>query len=497
MNERLAISSSIKSLRHPNPQIYFSLTDMIILISLLFVSFFIHTFHIAFPPSRVFDEVHFGSFTNYYLTRTYFHDIHPPLGKLILAFAAYLSGYKADIDFQDKNNSFVNTYYFTLRQVPSSFSSLVGPVGFASMKFFGFSTLASSVVGLYLATETMMIVEGRLILTDAFLHAFATLTILSVSILASHQKSTMAVIFVSLMAGCTYSVKYTGMSVLVFIGAHQFIYYSKSRLMHLFKLKLELFNGWKSLIRIFLNIPFLKIINQMIIIVVIGISFMLFLFSYHISVLRYHSKYDAFLPHKYRNSLIYPTETDFSRLTTPYELLTRVLSLVKEMHQSNMRINSNHSAASKWYDWPLARSRSLVYHSRIYTLLLFPTPLIWYPAAISPIICIILAVFGYFYSNYKLTKLIIWPAGYYSSWIPFMFIHRAIFIYHYLVPLIFGIFSFGALLDVIFSRYRKFRACVFTLLIVGVIGQYIFFMPLCSALKGYQWSIRKWYKKMY
>ncbi|MFN7088533.1 MAG: phospholipid carrier-dependent glycosyltransferase [Candidatus Paceibacteria bacterium] len=37
------------------------------------------------PPEVVFDEVHFGKFLYAYFTGEYYFDIHPPLGKLILA----------------------------------------------------------------------------------------------------------------------------------------------------------------------------------------------------------------------------------------------------------------------------------------------------------------------------------------------------------------------------------------------------------------------------
>src|SRR6266403_4533446 len=48
------------------------------------------------PNAVVFDEVYFKAFASHYLDGHYYFDIHPPLGKLILAGFGHLTGLKAD-----------------------------------------------------------------------------------------------------------------------------------------------------------------------------------------------------------------------------------------------------------------------------------------------------------------------------------------------------------------------------------------------------------------
>jgi len=55
--------------------------------SLKFMLLWKRLYKIDRPPYVCWDETHFGKMAGKYLNRTFFFDVHPPLGKLIIAFA--------------------------------------------------------------------------------------------------------------------------------------------------------------------------------------------------------------------------------------------------------------------------------------------------------------------------------------------------------------------------------------------------------------------------
>lgn len=46
-----------------------------------------------FSRAIVFDELHYGKYVSLYMKGTFFFDSHPPLGKQLIAAAAYLAGF--------------------------------------------------------------------------------------------------------------------------------------------------------------------------------------------------------------------------------------------------------------------------------------------------------------------------------------------------------------------------------------------------------------------
>ena len=158
---------------------------LMLLVFITFISLITRLWTIAIPDSITFDEFYFGNFTNFYIKRTYFHDIHPPFAKLIMAFIAYLTGYNGNINFG--NNPKFPYYeneinYVSLRITPAIFQSFCFPLIYAALRCFGFHTFTSLTASLTLIFEPSFIPEAKFILSDGILHFFSCLNIFAVSI---------------------------------------------------------------------------------------------------------------------------------------------------------------------------------------------------------------------------------------------------------------------------------------------------------------------------
>lgn len=52
------------------------------------------------PAWVCWDETHFGKMASWYINRTFFFDVHPPLGKMMIAAMGYTTGYNGTHAFE-------------------------------------------------------------------------------------------------------------------------------------------------------------------------------------------------------------------------------------------------------------------------------------------------------------------------------------------------------------------------------------------------------------
>ncbi|TPX53825.1 dolichyl-phosphate-mannose---protein mannosyltransferase [Powellomyces hirtus] len=143
------------------------------------LSFLTRTWGIGDPGQVVFDEVHFGKFASYYLRREYYFDVHPPLGKLLLAAAGWFVGYDGHFLFDNIGDDYVanNVPYIALRSLPATCGALIAPIVFLTLKEMKLSVVGATFGAMLIVLDNSLITQSRLILLDSMLTLFAVCSV--------------------------------------------------------------------------------------------------------------------------------------------------------------------------------------------------------------------------------------------------------------------------------------------------------------------------------
>ncbi|EPZ34034.1 Glycosyl transferase, family 39 domain-containing protein [Rozella allomycis CSF55] len=139
-----------------------------IVLSISFLTRFLLLNH---PDQVVFDEVHFGKFASYYLRREYYFDVHPPLGKLLIALAGYLVRYDGHFLFDKIGLSYIenNVPYIGMRALLAALGSCIAPITFRLLWEMNIGLHGILLACLFIVFDTALVVQSRLILLDAIL----------------------------------------------------------------------------------------------------------------------------------------------------------------------------------------------------------------------------------------------------------------------------------------------------------------------------------------
>ncbi|ORD93941.1 PMT1 [Enterospora canceri] len=207
------------------------------LILIFMVSYIVKTYCISRGNAPIWDESHFGKFAYKYLAGLFYFDVHPPLGKMITAFAGWLSNqHEANYDYEKYSEYPVNYDYALNRSLHAAVGSVVPVFGYLILRLFGLCKSKSLMGSMLFIFDTGMTMICKIIVLDSHMLAFTALT--SYLMCRYHFSTTLEqrnrlLPVIGLSLGCTISIKWIGCLTTVFLGAYiasqlLVIFYTKS-----------------------------------------------------------------------------------------------------------------------------------------------------------------------------------------------------------------------------------------------------------------------------
>ncbi|KAF6001784.1 Dolichyl-phosphate-mannose--protein mannosyltransferase [Cyanidiococcus yangmingshanensis] len=306
--------------------------DLLVLLLLTAIAAGTRFWRLSAPNSVVFDEFHFGKFVTCYFTGEYFFDIHPPLGKLLLALGGYLHGYNTSFLYDQIGAVYPDDSYMGPRFVAALFGTLVVPLYYLVARALPMSVEASALAASWLLFDMATAIESRLILTDSQLVFFTVLHLYCMLRLWRTRNGTRArrrwLLWSGITAGLALSVKWTALATPGLAG-----------LVSLF--------GSRALLGHQKRIPFFQCVLIGLVAICVYTSF----FWLHFRLLPRSGSGDAFMLPTFRANLLGSPEHDPRAPKVPFG--SKFLYLNKEMLRANAQVPGRHHWESKWWSWPL------------------------------------------------------------------------------------------------------------------------------------------------
>ncbi|KAJ2357588.1 Protein O-mannosyltransferase 2 [Coemansia sp. RSA 2618] len=156
--------------------------------ALTLLSAFTRFYRIGRANYTMWDEHHFGKFGAYYINATFYHDVHPPLAKMLIGLSGVLTGFDGSFTFPSGEQYPEHVNYTFMRVFNASFGVPLAPLAYYTLRNIGCSPNAALLGGLLVCLDNALCTISRFILLDAMLLCFTAMSALSFSGLYKHRK---------------------------------------------------------------------------------------------------------------------------------------------------------------------------------------------------------------------------------------------------------------------------------------------------------------------
>ncbi|KAI9504723.1 glycosyltransferase family 39 protein [Coemansia spiralis] len=123
------------------------------------------------------DEAHFGKFGAYYLNRTFYHDVHPPLAKMLVGLSELLAGHNGTFDFKGGQTYPHYVNYRFMRVFNAAFGIALTPMAYMTCRQLRLPPHFAALAALCVTFDNAICVMSRFILLDAPLLGFTALSL--------------------------------------------------------------------------------------------------------------------------------------------------------------------------------------------------------------------------------------------------------------------------------------------------------------------------------
>jgi dolichyl-phosphate-mannose-protein mannosyltransferase len=415
---------------------------------------------ITHPRAIVFDEVYFREFALRYLDGTYFFDIHPPLGKLLLAGWAKLFGISAAVKSADP--------VVALRALPALAGTALVVVFYLFLRELTASRRVATLGAALLLLDNAILVESRLILTDSVLLLFgiSSLTLYLASRRRTGRTHWILLIASAALAGMAASTKWTGLTVLGVIGLVWFVRALRQKV------------TWR------LALPQAAVLLVVPALVYVGA------FALHFGLLQHTGPGDAFMSERFQSTLVGdPHYNPAARMS----FWDKFIELNEDLRSYNLSLdNSTHPYSSTWTSWPVLKRPVYYWTSGNEYIYLQGNPIIWWGLLAGAVVVALAWIRDPERFARHRRPMALLGFAWLANYLPFVLIRRPMFLYHYFFSFLFSLAAVSIGVGLLAGwmsdgeqpwRFLTWRsAALYGGILVAALGGFAFFAPISYGL---------------
>lgn len=201
-------------------------SSMLALLALTLLAVWSRLRNLTWADFVVFDEAYFSKYQNHYLTGKLYEDLHPPLGKMLLALPGWLFGYKGLYNFSWDTHYPDEFGLYPRRAFCALLGAALVPLAFGTCRALGCSVRAASLAALAVLWDPALTLISRHILLDPLLLFFSALAIYAMALFRSvrdepfSRKWWFALTLDGFALGCVAGVKWVGLLSVSVVGIY-------------------------------------------------------------------------------------------------------------------------------------------------------------------------------------------------------------------------------------------------------------------------------------